>query len=820
MISTLTFAYASEDGVESAAGEVNAQTDASTADGYDIASYGSNTFTALNDKLTDGNEDISINNDYHYDNKSDMYFSDGISIENKSIKINGNNHVIDGTSINTIFQISNSNVEICNLTLYNVNQNTINLENSTLTTNNVIFSGENQDYRAVYMFNSSYTSDGDTFIDNLHEYGSAIYGDTSYLNLNNATFENDRDNIWGLVYLDNGEFKITDTVFNDITSKYSTAIYAWNSMGSIENCEFINLYANLTAGAIGFKSPESTILIQNCSFVNTTAPKNGGAIYVDFNTKIKNNATIVINDCQFIDCTSSFGGAIVQLEGTLQINNSNFTDNLALYKGGAIHTSYANVEINDCLFENNEVILLDEGITQGGTVYFDYGNLRIFNSTFKNSSADEGKSLYANEANYTIRDSYFENGIYTRFDEEMAELSNNIFVNEDENTLDEREYYTVYDGVGVQFDIDPFIIGEGNLTADYFNLVDYGLVSPVSNQGSNGACWAFMTTGALESAILKATNKKLLLDISENNIQNTGLKYSPIGDNDLIEFGAGNVATSYLLSWLGMTSTEDDVYDELGKLSPVIDNSSKYYIYEIVTLPKYTIDGISTLKKALIDYGAIGIGVLGASGGEEENYNEYTSAAYESKTTTMNHGVTLVGWNDTFSRYNFNVTPPGDGAWIIKNSWGTDWGDNGYYYVSYYDKAIGYEDYPFAIIVNNPTYPYEKNYQYDPIADINLNGYTDYEITSYMNIYEAVDDDLIAAVGTYFKDAGIEYVIEVQTDNMTYQQKGISKHHGFETIALDKFIPIYNGSSFIVKNYVDYVPLTADYRNKVPPESS
>ena len=64
---------------------------------------------------------------------------------------------------------------------------------------------------------------------------------------------------------------------------------------------------------------------------------------------------------------------------------------------------------------------------------------------------------------------------------------------------------------------------KGNASAEYFNLNDLGLVTPVRNQGSMGACWAFGAAGAFESAFLIATN--ITLDISENNIQNMGLKH-------------------------------------------------------------------------------------------------------------------------------------------------------------------------------------------------------------------------------------------------------------------------------------------------------
>ncbi|RAP49569.1 MAG: hypothetical protein BZ138_07535, partial [Methanosphaera sp. rholeuAM270] len=334
------------------------------------------------------------------------------------------------------------------------------------------------------------------------------------------------------------------------------------------------------------------------------------------------------------------------------------------------------------------------------------------------------------------------NSIYTYFDGEITELNNNVFVDGVNNTFNDTAYYLYYEGEGLKLDINPYIIGEGNLSSEYFNLVDYGLVSPVKDQGENGACWAFATAGALESALLKATNKKVLWDVSENNIQNTILRYSFVGDKMTYEGAPNQFGASYLLSWLGITSADDDEYDELGKISPIIDNGSKCYVYETVYLPLYNDTNISTYKEALIKYGAIALSVYGVDASEEEKYNEETAASYTYEPLDIDHSVVLVGWNDTFSRYNFKVTPPGDGAWIIKNSYGTEWGDNGYYYVSYYDKVIGTDHNPIAIIINNSTNRYEKNYQYDPTGEVFFNVFPSNEIFCYMNKFNITEDDL------------------------------------------------------------------------------
>jgi hypothetical protein len=99
-----------------------------------------------------------------------------------------------------------------------------------------------------------------------------------------------------------------------------------------------------------------------------------------------------------------------------------------------------------------------------------------------------------------------------------------------------------------------------------------------------------------------------------------------------------------------------------------------------------------------------------------------------------------------------------------------------------------------AIIFEN-TITYNKNYQYD-IAW--AGGFVpSNENISYMNVYEALDDDLIAAVGTYFNCSDVNYKVEIYVnDELRLTQKGVSPYVGYHTIKLDKYIPIQKGDVF------------------------
>ena len=97
-----------------------------------------------------------------------------------------------------------------------------------------------------------------------------------------------------------------NVTFINITSSYSSAMYLEEACASIINSRFINLKANVTAGAIGTKEG-GELYIENCEFTNTTSSKNGGAIYADINGIEANDGIVSIIDTVFNEhvlCTS------------------------------------------------------------------------------------------------------------------------------------------------------------------------------------------------------------------------------------------------------------------------------------------------------------------------------------------------------------------------------------------------------------------------------------------------------------------------------------------------------------------------------------
>ena len=148
------------------------------------------------------------------------------------------------------------------------------------------------------------------------------------------------------------------------------------------------------------------------------------------------------------------------------------------------------------------------------------------------------------------------------------------------------------------------------------------------------------------------------------------------------------MAASYLLGWYGPVFEEEDPYDEVGKLSPFLTSGlDAIHVQDVIYIPGRTMDDIPNLKAAIMKYGAIGGAYLSDSG-TKGYYNVKTAAHYVDKYITASHAISIVGWDDNYPKENFTITPPGDGAWIIKNSWSTNFGDNGYMYISYYDQSL------------------------------------------------------------------------------------------------------------------------------------
>lgn len=237
----------------------------------------------------------------------------------------------------------------------------------------------------------------------------------------------------------------------------------------------------------------------------------------------------------------------------------------------------------------------------------------------------------------------------------------------------------------------PVLVNHGPLTKSpvrendmpsSYDLRDHDKLTAVRDQYPYGTCWAFATMGALESALLPGQTT----DFSEDNLVNYSGFVGPEGTYE--SGGLYSMSLAYLLRQSGPKREQADAYPTPELTRGATTQKWVRNVWMIPPRGDEEWDGI--VKWTLMSKGAVATDMCW----DEDSYSWDSAAFYYDGDEEANHAVCIVGWDDSFPRTGFRPDrrPPQDGAWLIRNSWGQDFGDGGYFWISYCDAVMGDEE--------------------------------------------------------------------------------------------------------------------------------
>lgn len=334
-----------------------------------------------------------------------------------------------------------------------------------------------------------------------------------------------------------------------------------------------------------------------------------------------------------------------------------------------------------------------------------------------------------------------------------------------------------------------------SLPASY-DLRERGRVSAIRNQGAYGTCWAYGALTAMESALLP--EDFYLFSVDHMSMSNSFHMTQYDG-------GEYTMGMAYLAAWQGPVHEKDDPYGD-GKT----DGSLKA-VKHVQEMRVIASKDISAIKEAVFKYGGVQTSFynsLSNAFASSPYYNNETKAYCYIGTQKPNHEVVIIGWDDNYSKENFSVPLEGDGAFICQNSWGSSFGEQGIFYVSYYDTNIGTHNVVYTRIdeVNN----YDNIYQSDLCGWVGKMGY-EKESMYGANVFTAKSNEDVVATAFYATAPDTEYKVYMVNnfeDEKSFHKRvlvaeGMLEDAGYYTIDFKEPVEVKKDERYAVVVYVN-----------------
>ncbi len=328
--------------------------------------------------------------------------------------------------------------------------------------------------------------------------------------------------------------------------------------------------------------------------------------------------------------------------------------------------------------------------------------------------------------------------------------------------------------------------GDGNLSDS--------LLPPIRQQGECGSCWSFASYGVLESTE-KTTG--ITSDFSEKHmIQNHGFDPGPCDGGNLL------MTSAYLASGKGTVNEGNDPYQD-NPNAPLCTNClAERYIDNTIFLPvRASVNTNQYIKQAILDHGALYTSIYYEHYSYDENSATYYYDDSDNSFDDSNHAVSIVGWDD--DKMVAGASRPG--AFIVRNSWGTNWGENGYFYVSYDDESIAFSILGYFDDQDDTALPFNKIYQHNEVSWTHAAVKND---TAWGgNWFIPEQTGTMNAVSFAAVHSKLQYEIVIYDDmdtttnafsNEIHRQSGSLENQGWHTIPLTHSIDLAAGDGVAV----------------------